>query len=192
MNKEKEPNKIIEPVGNDGSIHNQNKIEEIKKNGNENEILSLSSLNISDTVKEIIKEGTKPERKTERKIEYDDLPLDNVNMSRISDQDNFIKIVDDVLNKKICLYEGGATTLTDISKYIFGMLQNHKGKVLNEQESLYLLNKMIKMFPGKLFKRGISYNLYDFKTKKYSNATTVFGGLLFEERPRKLSKIYKL
>lgn len=127
-----------------------------------------------------------------RNIYYEDSILEEVIISKINNFEKFKTVVDEVLNTNIEINEKCGITLVDVSKTVFNKLENHKGKKLGDQESLYVLNKLREKYPNRLFKRDMMYCLYDVNTKKHSSATTVFGGLMLKDRPRLLPKIYKL
>lgn len=115
---------------------------------------------------------------------HDDLPLDVVDKSKIKDINSLKKIIDEII-ERIKINEECGTTIADISASICNKLGKLK---LERQETLYLKNALREKFPNRLLKSGKSYSLCDIDTKKYTSATTVFKGLLFEDRPRKLPK----
>lgn len=152
-------------------------------------IQSKSSNDISLLPQSIIENNNK--RKL-RIIEYEITFLDQVNESKIHDLDNFKNTVNQIINTNIEVNDKHGTTLLDVCSTIHDKLGDRKGKRLNGQEKLYVLNELKKKYPNKLFKKDIIYSLYDINTETHSSATTLFGGLLLKDRPRMLPKNYKL
>lgn len=129
-------------------------------------------------------------KKIKRKIDHDDSPLDEIIITKIINLEIFKKIINETI-MRITIDEEYGTTLADICKSIHSNLEYHKGKKLGDQETIYVLNELRKIFPNRLLKRGISYSLYDINSNKHGGATTVFRGLKFEDRLRKLPKAYR-
>lgn len=125
-------------------------------------------------------------KKKKKNIELDETPLIEIDNTRIDNFEIFSKIVEDVINE-IEINEDCGTTLIDVSRFIRSKLNDHKGKILTDPESDYILYKLREKFPGRLYKRPGSYGMYDISKKKHTTCTTVFGGLLFNEHPKLLS-----
>lgn len=166
------------------------KEEIIDKNNISNDIQNIVSSLSTITIKEDNKSSDDKEKKKNKSIEYDDLPLEEIDASKIMNFSKFSGAINEVI-KKIKIDEDCGTTLADISKSIIIKMGYPEGKRFNEQEKTYLLNELRKKFPGRLLRRMNNYNLYDFQTRKNSGATTVFRGLIFEDRPRRLPKILR-
>lgn len=153
-----------------------------------NDNISTNSTEISTNNLDGCKDLLDNKRK-KKIVEYDELPLYKIDIIRITNYEIFSKIVEEVIDK-IKINEEYGITLLDITKVIHDKIDQHKGKRLNNNESHFVLNKLREKFPGRLFKRGLSYSIFDVTLNKYTTVTTVFGGLLFDEKPKKLPKAY--
>lgn len=131
------------------------------------------------------------DKKKRRELQFEDSTLEEANELKIPGIENFKKVTEEMINTRIEVNKDYGTTLVDVSKIIYDKLEDKRGKKLNEQQSLYVLNKLREKYPNRLFKRDKVYSLYDITTNKHNTATSVFGGLMLKDRPRLLARVYK-